>query len=428
MNTSTTRALVLGSEHPRSAAVLRSLARSGIPVDLADHYEPPTALWQGSRYVRDRMLLDEEPGRAVEMLIRRGKPEGGLLVPTNDHYLIMASRHHEALSKTFTVTVPPWDILGPLMDKVEACRIAREAGLEVPHHYRPSNAEELDRILADLDFEDRAYVLKIRMWDTGAADAQTLRRVAQAGSDAATLRAKCEAIRESTGEYPLIEEVVPGTADRCIGVSMIVDKNHEPVVAYCARRLKLQLYAKGDFKHPYELGANAYCESMHDPEAIELATRFVRHARFTGAITVELKRDAIDSRLKFIKADCRFVRATGLSTSIGLDMPTALYRIYTGVNTELPPQKTYPAGVNWIWLEAYAYSLWKNRRNISLTREVWDLLKRLRKVRSWAYFDWRDPLPSIILALTVRRRLKLLESAGTRTATPGGKMERSVSG
>ena len=242
------------------------------------------------------------------------------------------------------------------------------------------------------------------------------------------MRARCEEIRENTGEYPLIEEVVTGGADHSIGVSMIVDRSHKPILAYCVRRLKLQLYTKGKFKHPYELGAIAYCETVRDPEAIDLATRFVRHARYTGAITVELKRDSIDNRLKFIKADCRFVRATSLSTAIGLDMPTALYQLFSGANIERSYPRDYPEGVKWIWLESYAYSLWKNRRDISLVRELWVLAKRLRKVSAWAYFDWRDPSPNFILALTILRRFRLLENAGMRSATPGGKTERAASG
>ena len=209
---------------------------------------------------------------------------------------------------------------------------------------------------------------------------------------------------------------------------MVVDRDHNVVLTYCVQRLKLQLYAKGGFKHVYELGPNAYCESTYDPEAIELAKRFVQHAHYTGASTVEFKRDAVDNGLKFIKADCRFVRATGLSTALGLDMPTALYEVFSGCDMERQRSPAYPTGMSWLWLEAYAYSLWKNRREVGLSKELWNLAKRLPRVRAWAYFCWGDPLPSIVLALTARRRLKLLQNPDARTATPSGRTERAVSG
>ena len=425
---STPRTLVLGTEHPRSAAVVRSLAREGIAVDVADHYRPPTALWRASRYIRDRHMLSEDSEDTLAELLEIGCSVGGVLVPTNDHYLILCSRNHLALSTVFKLSVPPWDVLEPLMDKVKASKIALEAGLEAPHQFQPRNEAELDNELAKLDFSERAYVLKIRLWDSGAADAKTLRRVALGGGDTATLRARCVDIRARTGEFPVVEEVVPGGADRCIGVSMVVANDHQPVLAYCVRRLKLQLYSTGAFKHPYELGANAYCESVVDPEAVELATRFVRQARYIGPVTVELKRHPIDGRLKFIKADCRVVRATRLSTALGLDIPTALYDVASGRNAQSTYPADYKAGVNWLWIEAYAYSLWKNRRGISLIRELWALALRLPKVRAWAYFDLRDPAPCILLALTAWRRVKLLENPNARLATQPGRTERAVSG
>jgi predicted ATP-grasp superfamily ATP-dependent carboligase len=420
-------ALVLGTEHPRSAAVVRSLARAGIPVDVADHCRPPTALWRGSWVIRHRYQLSEDVDEAVTSLVRLGGQGGGMLIPTNDHYLMLASQHHATLSRAFTVTVPPWAVLGPMMDKVTARALAEAVGLEAPRQWLPRDAHELSAVLASLDFANQAYVLKIRLWDRGAADPLTRRRVAPAGADAATAEARCVAIYAETGAYPIIEAVVPGGADRCIGVSMVVDQNHEPVIAYCVRRLKLQLYARGTFKHPYELGANACCESVYDPEAIALATRFVRQACFTGAITVELKRDPRDERLKFIKADCRFVRAARLSTALGLDAPTALHAVFSRGRLAGAPPAGYRAGVKWLWLEAYVYALWKNRREIGLGRELLRLLRLLPAVRAWAYFDWRDPLPTIMLAISARRRLTLLETPETRGG-PSGRWERAASG
>src|SRR4029434_9452330 len=136
-----------------------------------------------------------------------------------------------------------------------------------------------------------------------------------------------------TGELAMIVEVVPGRSGRCVGVSMVVGRDQVPVVGYCVRRLQLRLYASDSrFVHPYELGANVYCESVHDDEAIETAARFVQAARFYGAITVEFRRDARDDRLTLIKVQPRVVRATSLSTALGLDVPTALYNLFIGAS------------------------------------------------------------------------------------------------
>lgn len=408
--------------------MVRSLARDGVRVDVADNYQPATALWRGSRHISDRHLLPEDEAAALNALLELGARQGGVLIPTNDVYLYLVSRHHDELSGVFTVAAPPWNILEPLVNKVGAADVARRAGLETPEYFWPQDAAELEATIAKLDFANKAYVLKIRLYDNGAADAETLRRVALGGVDAGALRANCEDVRERTGEYPLIEEVVAGGPDRCIGVTMVVGTDHKPVFSYCVRRMQLQLYAQGSFKHPYALGANAYCESVEDREAQDLAERFVREARYVGAVTVELKRDSRDDRLKFIKADTRVVRATRLSTALGMDVPVASFDVYGGANRARDYPVEYKAGVGWIWLEAYLYSIWKNRRALSVGAELWRLVRRLPRVGAWAYFDWRDPLPSVLLVCTVLRRLKMLENRSERTAVPGGETERAVSG
>jgi hypothetical protein len=58
------------------------------------------------------------------------------------------------------------------------------------------------------------------------------------------------------------------------------------------------------------------------------------------------------------------------------------------------------------------YALWKNRRESSLTRELLHLMRRLARIRAFAYFDIRDPLPSLILLATAVGRLKRLETRG----------------
>ena len=57
------------------------------------------------------------------------------------------------------------------------------------------------------------------------------------------------------------------------------------------KRLRLFTYSRGGFVHPYELGANVYCESVHDDEAIDAATRLVRATGYVGVITIEFRRD-----------------------------------------------------------------------------------------------------------------------------------------
>jgi len=71
------RAVVLGVEHPRGVAVIRSLARRGIPTVAVERDPSARGLW--SRYVSDTLLVAEDPGRAVSALGHLGRNGGGVL-------------------------------------------------------------------------------------------------------------------------------------------------------------------------------------------------------------------------------------------------------------------------------------------------------------------------------------------------------------
>lgn len=177
---------------------------------------------------------------------------------------------------------------------------------------------------------------------------------------------------------------------------MVVDHDHIPRVAYCSRRLKLQLYSRGGFVHPYELGSNVYCESVHDEEALAAAERLVKAVEYTGLITFEFRRDPRDGRLILIKADPRFTRATSLSTALGMDTPTALYRL--AVDGAVATRRTYPEGVAWLWEMAYLEAVWNTRDDRSARQQFLALGRSIGRIKAYAYLSLRDPLPFLMHA------------------------------
>jgi predicted ATP-grasp superfamily ATP-dependent carboligase len=382
----------------------------------------PGARGRGSRYLQQVVMVEDGDTGTLSALEALAAAPGDLLIPTNDHFLSVVSRHWARLARRFTLTVPPWDVLERLMDKPSCYRLAGGAGLRTPRVFVPGDAAELDAAVSALDLDTQRYILSVRLPGDVPADPATGRMTTVAGEDAETVRARCLAIAARTGELPMIVEVVPGRSDRCVGVSMVVGRDHVPVVAYCVRRLQLRLYASDSrFIHPYELGANVYCESVRDDEAIEAATRFVRVARFYGAITVEFRRDARDERLTLIKVDPRVVRATGLSSALGLDVPSALYDVFTGAARHVAAT-SYPAGVAWMWPAWYLHTVGHNRHRVGLARQLWAVARNAHRIRAFAYLSARDPLPALAdLAgfagywrASLRRRL-----AGVRRGSAG---------
>lgn len=385
------RVIILGIEHPRGVAAIQSLGRAGIPVVGVDH--DPTAVGFHSRYLTEKILVEKSPGKALALLEELAGG-GGMLMATNDDYLMLVAKNHERLSRHFVLTTPPWETLAPLMDVSRCYRMAREIGIRTPNFFKPQTEAELRTVVAGLDLERHEFLLKTTP-GTAPADERTGRYTRVAAEDPEGIERACLSIFARAGEFPTIMQVVPGTADRCTGVCMAVGPDHESRATYSVRRLKLHTYSKGGrFVHPYEMGANVFCESRHDAEAIDAAARFVRRAGYYGPIALEFRRDPTDESLVLIKADVRFVRATNLSTAIGLDLPTAVHGAFSG--RPAPPPRSYPDGVAWVWLSAYLETLWNKRSDRSLRRELFALFKNLRRIRAAAFLDRRDLRPFLV--------------------------------
>jgi predicted ATP-grasp superfamily ATP-dependent carboligase len=398
------RVIVLGSELPRATAVIRSLGAAGMPVTLVDHrLGMPGAF---SRYVRESLLLEHgEPrrrrgasawhfdeGRALDGLETLGRHGGGLLVPTNDAYLVLVARHHERLSKHFVPTLPPWEVVRKLMVREPSYAVAGAAGLDVPRLVRPRDEQELRRIAAALDLSGQAWLLRLDVWEGGATDPRSGAFTRPAGDDPDTLIERCLEVHGRVGVWPMIQEVVPGGIEACIGISLVMDPRGEPISLHGLKRLALHPYATGGGdRHPYELGANVYAQSARDDEAAEAAVALLRHVGFHGAATVEFRRDARNGRLRFIKVDPRFVNSASLSRSLGLDAPLALLRSALG---EAPgaARGAPPLGVGWIWLDRWLRSVVAGR-GTSARAHPRRLAEQLRRVRAFAYWSRRDPRP-----------------------------------
>jgi len=386
------RAIVLGAEHPRALAVIQALGRANIPVVAIDHNSAPLGFC--SRYVSEKFAVANSDGAALALLEQLGESGGGVIIPTNDDYLLLVSKNFHSLSRHFVLTTPPWDILEPMIDIPRFYEAAQKIGVRTPAFLQPKDAQEMISYVQDLDFRNHSYLLKTRPGSV-PADSRSGRFSKVAGSDPGEVKENCLEIYNRLGEFPVIVKVIPGEADRCIGVCMVVNKDHEAIVCYCVRRLRLFTYSRGgQFVHPYVLGANVFCESIHDDEAVETAKRLVKRMKYFGAIALEFRRDSRDESLTLIKADPRPVRATSLSAALGQDLPLALYQEFTSRISIV--MTSYRDGIAWVWASAYLSSVWGNRHNRPILKELFTLLKGIRNIKAVANLDHRDPIPFLV--------------------------------
>lgn len=378
-----------------------------------------------SRYITQRWIEEHEKtgksdkvgsdskwhfssAQALERLHAPGL-EDSVLIPSNDDYLMLVSRNYESLASRYVLTTPPWDILGPLMDKEQIYAMAAQAGIEVPEFFLPATLAEARDIIAGLNFEHRSYIFKLHPWASGPADPVSGAMTRPAGGTANDALDRYQEVFDRTGQLPLIQEVVPGTASVCIGVSLLADRNQRVLAAYTSQRTQMHTYSTGGEQlHPYELGANLSARSIEDSEALDLAARLVEISGIYGVLTVEFRRSRYDGRLKLIKVDPRHVNAAVLGRTVGLDLPWLQYRYFCDM--PVAPQAAYALGKQWVWPDRWLRLFLRNKQHRLI--KVRQLLGLLVRARSIGYFSVMDPRPFL-------RALKLEWSRRRKDAASG---------
>jgi len=142
------RVVVLGSDHPSSLGIIQSFGRMGASVAAVDHL--PNARGFRSRFVTSRHVI----GSALEdvwQVLEELRPQGGVLLPTDDHYLTAISQRAESLASSYVVPVPSWDVMGTLLRRARCFEQARDAGLRTPTFHAFADAAEMDAAIARLD-------------------------------------------------------------------------------------------------------------------------------------------------------------------------------------------------------------------------------------------------------------------------------------
>lgn len=378
-------AVIMGLGHPRQTAYVRSLARIGVPVH-ALHTE--RGVCAHSRHLTRFHQLEDDPQLQLTYLENLGRELGyGFLVPTNDDYVALVAQHRERLSKYFLIPLPGWEVIGSIFDRAACYSKAASIGIRVPRFWSPRSEAELLDVVSALDPEAFDYIIKTPSILSAPANEAAIRLTKTAPKARSEVMASCMELKQRTGEYPLIQEVVPGAADSAIGVTMVVSPKGEAVLAYCVRRLRLASYRiDTGYVHPYELGSVVWCETMHDDEAVEAAREVVRAFSYTGQITVEFRRDSKNQALYLMKVEPRTVRATSLSAAIGMDIPATLYRVFRGETVKVA--KEYPDGVGWLWLWAYGQSLLYNPHHNR--RDILRVLLGIHRIKAFGE-DFSDP-------------------------------------
>jgi D-aspartate ligase len=380
-------AIVIGGDY-RGLAIVRSLGRQGIPVWVVMDQHQIAAF---SRYCRRRLAWpSDEDGERVKYLLdtaERHGLRGWMLFPTADVTASLIARHHEALSRTFLLTTPPWEKLRLAYDKRAIHEMAARLGIDQPWTRLPKSREEVTAM-------DCSYpvILKPAVKE-GGFNSFIHSKAWRVNSREELLASYDQACGMVDPETIMIQELIPAGVSSDYSFGALCSEG-EPLASITTWRAR---------QYPIEFGrASTYVETIDLPEIEEPARRLLAEMRFTGIIEVAFLRDPRDGRYKLLDINPRAWGWHALGARAGVDLIYGLWRL---IREEPVKGGRARTGVKWMRLLTDGPTVVKMfRRGVLSPREY---LRSWSGPKEFAIFAPDDPLPAVVdIPLLVRLALK----------------------
>ncbi|MGA2418980.1 MAG: ATP-grasp domain-containing protein [Candidatus Acidiferrum sp.] len=333
-------ALVVGGDF-HGLAIVRSLARKGIPVCVVDNEH---SIARFSRYTTHYVKVEglrneQETVGTLLSIAKRMNLRGWVLYATRDEHVAAFARHRAALAEWFRVPTPDWEVVKWAWNKWNTYQLAQKIGLCIPTTYCPRSVEELETL--DVQFpvgvkpavkEDFFYATRAKAWRANNRE------------ELKVLFAR--ALEHSRGNEVLIQEIIPGDGQH----------QYSSCLFFKEGRILASMEALRWRQHPPEFGrAATYVESIDHPEVREMSAHFLREINYYGLAEVEFKRDPRDGKLKLLDVNARTWGFHALGEAAGVDFSSLLFADQVGE----PVKECHgDAGVGWMRvITDFPYSL-----------------------------------------------------------------------
>lgn len=375
--------MILLGGSANALSIARSLGRDGVSVYAIN--EEASAI-RHSRFIRWIPLpRNATSGDWLEYLLgpRSDPLRGSVLLAASDAGVELVARHRGELLERFLLDDSNPEAQLCMLDKLCTYEAAVTAGVPTPRFWPVGPTSDLEAMRSEL-----LYPLIVKPRQSAAFVAKFGRKYFLATSFeemGAGVKAAAEA-----GIDVLLMEMIPGPDDRLCSYYTYLDESSEPQFDFTKRIIR---------RYPVNMGIATYHVTDHVPELRELSVALFRQVGLRGLANAEFKLDARDGRLKLIECNARFTAATQLLADSGFDLGRWVYDRATG--RPCARLGGYPAGVH-LWSpvdDALAFLELRSRGE--LTPRAW--LASLLHRQVFAYLDWRDPGPSLVIHLRLLR-------------------------
>ena len=302
--------------------------------------------------------------------------------------MTFVARHRTELNRHYILDESEPELQLGLIDKQRTMTLARTAHVDAPRHWTVDRPEDLEAVLQEV-----RYPLIVKPLHSHLFQVKFGRKYFNAGN-ASEVRTAMERVW-AVGLQAMICEWIPGPDSLLSSYYTYIDSNGEPLFHFTKKVIR---------RFPKNEGLTSYHITDWDPEVAAVGLRFLMGIKFRGLANVEFKRDVRDGRLKLVECNVRFTAPQELFVRCGLD--TALIVLDHLVGLPLPPTRSYKVGAR-LWHPVRDFWAYRQLRGLNeLTFGQW--LKSISYRQAFPYFQWTDPLPTLMpAALSAARRLRL---------------------
>jgi D-aspartate ligase len=359
--------------------IVRALGREG--VNVIGIYKMGEEAGRFSKYCRTFELPPDMQSdeKICEALIkwRAAFDEKPVLFISSDKYASLLAKYKDVLSPHFEFHWVSWSELETVVDKSKIGRVCQEANVTAPKTHFAVTGEDLAEVSKDLRFP--LIIKPIRSFDIeGGPRLRTL--IANSADDLVRFFQENPALWDTS----IIQEVIEGEDDEVYQCNLMMTADGT-VAATCSVR-KLQQFKPG-------FGHMALGRTEENPELLARSLRLLEVLRWRGMASLEFKRDRKNGEYYFIEMNPRMPWYGGLFADAGVNIAYAAYQDLANGRDFVRLPKKQQDGLHWMRFEHCVRWFLIRSRQGRARFGPW--LQAISKARSFAWWDWRDPLPCL---------------------------------
>jgi len=323
-----TSALVIDVDRRKSLPIIRALGREKVRVIGLSYRKRPmgglSKFCHTTYRCPDYRSQPEAFLQRLEEICEQERPQ--VLYPLEDVSLDLCIQHPETWTRYTRALLPSPTAFRAARDKWLTMEAARQSGVAIPRTACPDSPQGADRVAESWD---GPAVIKPRE----SSGSRGLRYV----TDPAEISAAYREISAAFGPSIIQERIPPEGAG--LGVSVLMDRDHQPVAAFGHRRLR---------EYPVSGGPSTFCESYRDEELIRQSIALLKQIEFVGVAMIEYKLDVRTGLPVLMEINPRFWGSLGLAIHAGVNFPLLYHTLVLGGNVTYNSE--YSVGVRYRWL------------------------------------------------------------------------------